>query len=520
LIGALWALLLSVSWSADEEVDPYQWGAPDAATQLEAIDLEEMLPLGKGAVFVPSMSDSTNEPPVLVVDEDRVTSGTTGELIPLRPGSYVVIVSSGSPKQGVAVPVEVFKGEVTEVPVTWGGLRVEVVDDRLVPQRAGYDLIHAQSREPYGTGFGVDTLQGEALRTWLVPPGLYRIVQPGGNYRSRTDFATVQVPEGGFVRYRLVIDEETGDFRGAGVVLPGEFGSVNAGDDRWFNSMVIGADGSLSQSNNLVGAINQTVLGGTVFWDTQLVYNFDPHFLGLLFQVEEGVSQVRPQGGEALPLVKTQDALRGDVLYTYFFSKVFGPYVRAAAETQLFPTDVLMTTDTAVVERRPGRSPPVRKRFEANETYRVAGVFEPAILRQGAGLNSRLVNTRLLTFNLRLGLGLRENLYGGALVLDDNPDTVELEYTLIRSFQQEGIESTIIANARLPGWVVYSTDLEFFADFVALNRPSIEWTNALTARLTENMSVRYAAHVDFLPQVVEQVQFEQSVLLRASWAVF
>jgi hypothetical protein len=34
------------------------------------------------------------------------------------------------------------------------------------------------------------------------------------------------------------------------------------------------------------------------------------------------------------------------------------------------------------------------------------------------------------------------------------------------------------------------------------------------------MSVRYAAHVDFLPQVVEQVQFEQSVLLRASWAVF
>jgi hypothetical protein len=328
------------------------------------------------------------------------------------------------------------------------------------------------------------------------------------------------VPEGGFVRYRLVIDEETGDFRGAGVVLPGEFGSVNAGDDRWFNSMVIGADGSLSQSNNLVGAINQTVLGGTVFWDTQLVYNFDPHFLGLLFQVEEGVSQVRPQGGEALPLVKTQDALRGDVLYTYFFSKVFGPYVRAAAETQLFPTDVLMTTDTAVVERRPGRSPPVRKRFEANETYRVAGVFEPAILRQGAGLNSRLVNTRLLTFNLRLGLGLRENLYGGALVLDDNPDTVELEYTLIRSFQQEGIESTIIANARLPGWVVYSTDLEFFADFVALNRPSIEWTNALTARLTENMSVRYAAHVDFLPQVVEQVQFEQSVLLRASWAVF
>ena len=61
--------------------------------------------------------------------------------------------------------------------------------------------------------------------TWLLPPGVYRIVRPGSNYRALRDFATVYVPEAGFVRYRLVLDPDTGEFQGSGVLLPDEFGS-------------------------------------------------------------------------------------------------------------------------------------------------------------------------------------------------------------------------------------------------------------------------------------------------------
>ncbi|MFT4622343.1 MAG: hypothetical protein ACI8PZ_000999 [Myxococcota bacterium] len=511
----------------EEEVNPYEWNAPTVAEQLAEIDPSE-LPLAKGGIFVPTLSDPANEPPVLVVDQDKVRTGRTGEVIPLRPGSYVVIISSGSPKQGVAVPVEVFKGEVTAVPVQWGGLRVEVVDSKLVPQRAGYDVIHSLSREPYGTGFGVDTLQGESLRTWLLPPGLYRIVQPGGNYRSRTDFATVQVPEGGFVRYRLVVDTDTGEFRGAGVVLPGEFGSVNVGDDRWFNSMVIGADGSLTQTRNQVGDINRTVVSGQVFWDTQLVYSWDPHFLSLLTQVEEGISQDRPQGDDPEPLLKTRDSARADVLYTYFFSKIIGPYIRGGLDTQVFPTRELMVEDTTIVVNQ--NEEEINERAVlANETFRVSGAFEPTVLREGAGMNIRMANTKALTFNLRLGLGLRQNLYGGALLLDDDDATPNrIEYERVGSFGQRGAESTIIANARLPGFAVYSTDLELFVPFPekgdrASRQPSIEWNNALTARITENLSVRYSAEVAYLPidDIAQTpIRLEQSVLLRASWQLF
>ena len=79
-------------------------------------------------------------------------------------------------------------------------------------QRAGYDVINSLTREPYGTGFGVDTLQGETLRTWLLPPGLYLIVQPGAD-KGLAELCA-EVGEGVYVTSWLGgnADGTTGDF--------------------------------------------------------------------------------------------------------------------------------------------------------------------------------------------------------------------------------------------------------------------------------------------------------------------
>ncbi len=127
----------------------------------------------------------------------------------------------------VSVAVDVQAGATTVVPVRWSGLRIEVVDESNLPHRGAYELIRVTDRQPFTVGFGADTLQGEQLRTLLMPPGLYRIVQPGANYRARTDFATVLAPEGGLVHYKLVINPDDGRLRGAGVVLPAELGAVS-----------------------------------------------------------------------------------------------------------------------------------------------------------------------------------------------------------------------------------------------------------------------------------------------------
>ncbi|MEZ4241652.1 MAG: hypothetical protein R3F59_36995 [Myxococcota bacterium] len=499
--------------------DVFSWTEPSPEEQLEAD--RTVIPIGKGAVFVPSITGPLNEPPVILVDaeDDEVIDIPTGQRVLVDPGRYVVIVSSGTPMQGVGTSIEVFEGETTMAPVHWGALRIEVTDDHRVPHRGSYELINATTREPYGTGFGADTLQGESLMTWLLPPGVYRIVKPGSNYRALRDFATVYVPEAGFVRYRLVLDPDTGEFQGSGVLMPDEFGSPSDRDHRWFSSLVLGAVGSLAQQQNVVGVNNQLTVAGSLFVDGQVAYNVRKHSVTTLLQVEEGASQIRPQESLPLPLVKTRDRLRLDGLYTFYAKPWLGPYARVTGETQAFGTRVLVTEDTTI-GRTWADGSQTEEIVPANQQFFVANAWAPTLMRQGGGLNTRFVNNRWVTLNFRVGLGLRQNLYAGAWVIEDQPRTPEIEYRQVDSFNQEGVEGTIIATARLPGWAVYATDIELFGDFADFGRPSVEWRNTFTLRLTRNLSLNYYLNLERVPQVVDTLQLEQSVLLRASWAVF
>jgi hypothetical protein len=59
--------------------------------------------------------------------------------------------------------------------------------------------------------------------------------------------------------------------------------------------------------------------------------------------------------------------------------------------------------------------------------------------------------------------------------------------------------------------------VELFADFQELDAPSVEWRNTFTLRLTRNLSLNYYLNLDHVPQVVDTLQTDQSLLLRASW---
>jgi hypothetical protein len=526
LIPLLLSLLLAaVPALAD---DTYAWIEAPAEQQLA--EDETVIPVGKGAVFVPSITGPEYEPPAMLVSDEEVISVPLGQRFIVDPGQYVVVVSAGSPAQGVSQAIAVLEGETTLVPVTWGAVRIEVTDDHRIPHRGSYEIISAETREVVGTGFGADTLQGEILQTWLLAPGLYRLVKVGKDFRALKDYATVQVPEAGFVRYRLVLDEDTGEFLGAGVLLPDEFATAMRENQRWFRSVVVGFDGSLVKSQNVVGAVNQTQYSASGYADAQLAFTAKPHQFTGLAQVEEGVSQVIPQEGSPQPMLKGTDRLRADLLYTYSLEGRTGPYVRNSADSQAFPTHVLVTDETTVlIEELDGST--TSETYAANDTLRTAGAGYPTLFREGVGINtSFLEKNRSTNFNLRLGYGMRQNLYGGALVMDDIASTEEIEYRAVDTWFEQGVEATIVASVRLPGWVVYATDVELFAPFRTFELqtgpgedrvlPSVSWRNTLSVRLTRNLALNYYLNVVSEPQVLDELQVEQSLLLRTSWALF
>jgi hypothetical protein len=506
---------MTAGLQAGEDSEFYKWTALSAEDQLAAD--QTPVPADAGAIFVPAMTDGDDEPLVLVFrDEQKIASGNTGTRIVVDPGACVVRVGSGAIKQMMTYEVEVSAGETTVVEAAWGGLKIEVVDENNIPHRGTYEIIRAEDRELFGIGYGADTLQAEPLGTWLLSPGLYRIVRTGETYRARQDFATVVLPEGGLVHFKLVIDPDTGNFRGAGVAMPDELGIVDQAVSNWAKSMTVGLAGALNDTSDVVGVPNQTSYSGVAFFDTYLTYTNGPHFGSGIIELEEGFLKVDPEIGRALPTQKTRDRLRTDLLYTRFFKERIGPYVRAGFLTNVFAANTLATEDLNIAYNRLDGTRDVIF-VPANSNYQTADSFGNLRFREGVGANLRLFKNRHAALNWRLGVGLRQNVFSDLYVLMDDPTTDEIDFFEVDDFNQEGIESTITGNARITRYLSYITDLEVFFDFDDMGEPTIDWRNNLSLRLTRHLSLDYVVDILKFPQVVDTTQTSQSLLLRFSF---
>jgi hypothetical protein len=518
-IAVLALILLSGPAFAQDSDGLYAWSAPSAADQLAADDT--VVPGGQGAIFVPSFSDGADEPDVLVFKEGmeakKIASGKTGERIVVSPGSYVVKVGSGTDAQKVSTTVNVAAGETVSVDPTWAGLRILVVDTQNIPFRSTYEVINAESREVIGTGYGADTLQGESVRTWLLEPGLYRIVRSGETFRARRDFATVFLQPSALAHFKLVIDPDTNEFRGAGVITPDEAGVKTAeSDSNWVHNVTASGAFSLSDTSNVVGQANQSTSAGTVFLDAYSTYENGPHRVVNIFELEEGFLQVNPDSGRKLPTQQIQDRLRADTLYTRYTHERWGPYGRFGLLTNVFEAQTLATEPITIAYNRLNGARDVVQ-LDANDQYSTADAFGSLRLREGVGINWRLLRSDRGTINVRAGLGLRQNLFNNAFVENDDPSTPALDLYEIDDFNQEGIETTLLATARLSSRLSYLTDLEVFADVDDTGDPTIDWSNTLSMRLSRYLSLDYTYNLLDFPQVSNDTQIRQSLLLRVSF---
>ena len=490
--------------------DIYLWLAPEPAAQL-AQDATP-LPAGAGALFIPAMTDSESEPEALVMrGEERVATGQNGKRIVLDPGNYVVLVGSGPTVQLTAVPVKVTAGKTTLVPVRWGGLRVEVADENNLPHRGAYELIRLADLQPYVVGFGADRLKGERLLTILMPPGVYRIVRPGSSYRARTDFATVVVPEGALVHYKLVMNAETGQFRGAGVVDAEELGETLP-ESAWNHRYTLGLAAPLTFHRNVIGEDNEMTIGGQTSLDSYLTYEGNGNVFNNIVELEAGFEKTKPEASPATPWRKTGDRLRVDILYARLMSPRLGPYARFSLRTSLFESNTLATEDLTVVRQfADGRR--TTEFVPANTTFPTGDPFSPPLIREGVGMNARVLQGRAARLDWRVGIGLRQSRFGGAFFLKDDPTTPEAEYVQALDFNSEGVETTVVATMRFRG-LLYTTTLDLFADLGSGFQPTIDWRSTLSWRLTGELSLDYRVDVLWMPQVTDTSQLSHRTLFR------
>ena len=452
------------------------------------------MPVGFGAVFLPSPMDGDREPVVAVSrqgEEKLLSEGQMGRRIVLSPGVYSFRFGSGAGNQQLNVDAEVVAGRTTVVPPTWGGLEVDVRDSSFVPFRGTYELFRMENQDNFGLGLGADALSGESTRVWVLPPGLYKIVRSGSTYTARTDFATVRVSEGEVRRFVLVQNEDSGEFEGAGEVDPTQ---ARGEDTHWSGTAVI--DGSIlfNRTNEVTEEEGWTLglglrlLGSSRYedsdqqWDTTLDIE----------EVQERPPESKDEFTKAID--SKTDRFFVHSIYTYLLVPWFGPYAQGRSETTLLPK---YTGD-------PG------------ERRRLSDSFAPWKLRQGAGGNFRVVRRSDIELDVRAGMGARQFLARG-LLRQDGDALVEVPDDLV-----EGPELAVVLLGRITRWVTLSSDFDGLFPFDELQQPRFEWHNQVSLRLASFVSLAYRLNVFGDPNLGldEDFQVEHDVQLRFSYVVF
>ncbi len=493
--------------------------APDVQAQMAS----ELIPMNKGAIFVPAMSESAAEPPVQVrrVDGTAVLNSPTGELMIVDPGRYTVMVGSGVESQMTLHDVEVHEGRPTVLEPKWSGLLVRVVDERGAPFRGAYEIFALPSGEDFGIGLGADVTKGETLRTWLLPPGRYMIVRSGETPRARTDFVTVRLLPGELVHFTLVFNEKEGLLRGGGVVPRWE-GKTEI--ENWRIGLRVGGDVLWNRNDHVPGREFGNTFTFSSFMDGSVRYLDPDHLAYGRLQMDVGATLL--PSSDFAELQKTIDELDFDAIYTYRILSWLGPYVRLGLNTNLFPGQRFfkdMEQDVVVLDQGLNEV----DRLQRPSSLQLADAFDPVEIKEGMGVSFDLSPSLLFDVHLRVGFGARQTLVRSLLIERESSEpspTCEEAMCFMRgrSSNQLGAEATLIGSARLVRWLMIDTELDTLIPFYssdASSEPVINWRNTISLRLVWFASLAYVVKLDYNKQLSDYLQFEQRLLLRFTFDI-
>lgn len=376
------------------------WDAPIMAEQLSAD--ETVVPMGKGGIFVPRITAAQNEPDVSILDSTRktVASGPPGRTFAVEPGRYVVALGSGGHGQRIVRKVTVEEGKTVPILPDWSALTIETVDSIAVPFRGEYELVRIDEFEPFGRGFGANPELGEVVKTWILKPGIYKILGVGQGYNSLINFVTVRIVTGELTKLLLVQSGTDLKILGGGTieVTPRtEISShwkygANIGGNIKFNSEVDRVSHDTTM-NTLLGLLS-------TLW---LNYQHSPYEWQTRIRLDEGLGLA---GKKTKNLLTDADDFLFNSIFIWRFLPWLGPYGSADVRTSFFPRSVVRDENLkyfSVLGADSSKS--VLQKFDSSNTFRIKPSFFPLLLDVGVGANADVFSFRYFEMKLRAGVG-------------------------------------------------------------------------------------------------------------------
>lgn len=445
-----------------------------------------LIPMGKGAIFVPSYTEPRREPEVTVTDTGGkpVRNGTTGERILVDSGSYVVRLGSGTSAQQFPVEVHVEEGHTTVVPPEWGGLLVETLTPDGNYIEGQYEVIRAERWINYGKGRGLAEERLQDIRAWLLPPGIYRIIKPGEGFNALRNYITVQINPGELSQVELIFDKATG-----GDIIGGGLKSLNARvkvGSYWTVGLRAGGNVNLTRVTDATDARKEAALVSDDL-RARLQYD-DALYLGTTeLLLQDNFSKERGK-----PLSVTADIAELRTTWIRRLLPWLGPYVRTIIETHLFETKPVQDSIYIAHYEDSSGTPVRRLTLDTTHSFVAEPPLDPVNFREGAGVNVELASKYWLEANTQIGLAARQTWVDFSYLATSREN--RLEFDRARRTYEIGAEGTLNGTLRLGSDMTLDLRLELFAPNANLSPDRLRLDD-LTADfrffLTRNLEIGY-----------------------------
>jgi hypothetical protein len=376
-----------------------------------------------------------------------------------------------------------------------------------IPFRGEYELVRIDEFETYGRGFGANPDLGEVVKTWVLRPGIYKILGVGQGFNSLTNFVTVRLVQGELCKVLLVQDSISYKILGGGTVemtprsrltSHWKYGA-NIGGSLKFNSEVdrISKDTSMSTLFGLLSTLWLTYQRSPYEWQTRIRLDEGFNFSGLKIQ----------------NLLTDADDILLNSLFIWRFLSWFGPYGRAEMRTTFLPRRFNREEPSAYfcILDREYRITDAAAAFDSSRAFRLKPSFAPLLLEAGVGANADVLNFSFLETKVRAGFGSSYSYFPDQYRIVDSanavwsspPDTASLS-KLSRSvvlYPEDatsdfgfGPQASISGMVRIGRVITADGELKFFAPVAPeqrLMRPDFDLITNISWRLSRWITLDY-----------------------------
>ncbi|NOZ60858.1 MAG: hypothetical protein GXO74_04180 [Calditrichaeota bacterium] len=499
--------LLLLPATARLQQKAYNWIAPPPKVQLDQEGLDDIKGLGR--LFLPAMTNSDFEPVYTVMQGDSIVKvKKMGRSLFLKPGNYTVYLGSGNLNQMIKKNVTLQAEETFILQPDWCGLTIRIIDEARNWLKEAYEIYRLPEGEAFGIGYGADEQLGENPQTWILRPGLYKIVKLGEHVNTYLNFATVRLLSGELTQYTIVVDSDTKNFIGAGILLSE---IKKPGLSTWTTYSALYGSFTLNRANNVTSQNQQTSMAFVAQLDYNIKYSTNRHFFLSRGIIEEGWNMQRKQNTFRSYL----DNVRWKNTYIFYFLPGIGLYGRFFLETNLFQTTYYYDKPkTILLYDAAGK---LHIKHLNVDKVDVSPHFSPLELKEGLGLNLSLIRSMRANFNVRFGMGYRQNINAELYIQSTENDTTFYQKN---SVYQRGPEASLLGNYRIFRNMMITSELDVLAPSGKYDRLVYEWENNINYRVSKNISLDYTIRLKRDPSIISYVQSEQILLLRYSFILF